>query len=196
MKKYLDCPEGYDVLKEHPLYIELFKIAPPSRGSGGGFTLIIPAQFWPRFVIDEEWRLFTFGKFSKRTFTDKYPEKDVLIGGRKIKTDQSCNKTGVIPEDELFAVTKFPNCPVGFSKISENDEFVKTSCYYTDGSDGAYLTIPAVLWDKFTSDDKWNEKMVTKYGRLRELDWASPERMISFSEKEKNKTGVIPEDEL
>jgi hypothetical protein len=196
MKKYLGCPENYEVLEQNPLYIKLFQVAPPTRISGGGFTLIVPAQFWPRFIYDEQWRNLTFGKYSKHIFTDKYPEKDFIVMGRKIKPDTGITRLGFIPDDEPFAITKYPHCPAGFSKLIENDDFVKMSCWYMDGTDGAYLTIPAVLWDKFTTDVKWPDLMVIKYGRLQELDYAPPEKLATFTEKERNKTGVVPESEL
>jgi hypothetical protein len=36
MKKYVDCPCEYEILEEHPLYIKLFKVAPHTKGTGGG----------------------------------------------------------------------------------------------------------------------------------------------------------------
>lgn len=194
MKKYACCPQKFQITEEHSLYVKLIQIAAPGRG--GVISIRVPAQFWPRFVIDEEWQDSMVGKYGRHYYTDEYPAKIVFVCGREFKDTGGKSTTGAIPDDEPFAITKYPHCPAGFSKLIENDDFVKMSCWYMDGTDGAYLTIPAVLWDKFTTDVKWPDLMVIKYGRLQELDYAPPEKLATFTEKERNKTGVVPESEL
>ena len=199
MKKYENCPDGYEVLEEHPLYIKLFKPTVATRGTGGGDVLCIPAQFWPRFIIDEEWRASLFAGYGKLIFTEKYPKKDYIFNGRILnaKPEESESRSGIVPEGLPFAFTKFPNCPPGHGKISENDEYIKLDFYYIDGSDGGNLIVPAILWDKFVSDANWRERMVVKYARLNELEWRTKEEIIErYSEFELNKTGIIPESEL
>lgn len=199
MKKYENCPDGYEVLEQHPLYIKLFKVAPPTKGTGGGYTLIIPAQYWPRFIIDEQWRASLFAIYGKRVFTKKYPKKDYIFNGRIInaKPEESESRPGIVPDDLPFAFTKFPNCPEEYGKIYENDQYIKLDFYYIDGSDGGNLIVPAILWDKFVTDREWRNKMVVKYARLNELEWKTKEEIIErYSEFEWNKTGIIPESEL
>ena len=197
MKKYKGCPEGYEVLEEHPLYIELFKVE-VNKKTGGGYRLKLPAQFWPRFIYDVEWQESIFTQYGKRVFTDKYPKKDYVFNGRILKVDLSSQgRSGVVPEDIPFAFTKFPNCPEEYGKIYENDQYIKLDFYYIDGSDGGNLIVPAILWDKFVTDREWRNKMVVRYARLNELEWKTKEEIIErYSEFEWNKTGIIPESEL
>jgi len=97
----------------------------------------------------------------------------------------------------VFAITKFPNCPNGFGKVEESDQRIILDHYYLDGSDGGTITVPAILWDKFVQDQRWREKVVSKYTRLKELDYRTEEEILKrFSKEELYKTGVIPESEL
>ncbi|GAA6134773.1 hypothetical protein NBRC116188_15620 [Oceaniserpentilla sp. 4NH20-0058] len=158
----------------------------------------MPAQFWPRFVFDEEWRNELFAIYGKTVYTEKYPKKTVTLGGRVFndKVQDSESRTGIVPEDFKYAFTKFPDCPRDYSKHSENDKEIKLGFYYLDLSDGGHLTVPAVLWDRFVTDKKWRSEMLLKYARLVELDYKSPEEIIKrFGEKELYKTGIIPESE-
>ncbi len=198
MKKYSRCPDGYKILEEHPLYIKLFKVAPFTKTTGGGYSLKIPAQFWPRFVSDPNWQDALFARYGKRIYTGEYPKKDFIFNGRVLNVDSgSERRIGIVPDDIPFAITKFPNCPQGFGKVSENDLEIKLDYYYLDGSDGGYITVPAMLWDRFTSNKFWRNKMLNKYTRLKEIDWKTPEEIIKdYSEDEFHKTGIIPEGEM
>ena len=190
MKKYLGCPDEFEIVEEHILYVKLVEVASPSRG--GLHSLIVPAQFWPRFIVDKEWREVLSGKYAKHFYTDKYPEKVIKIAGRTFKDTGGKSNSGIVPEDEPFALTKFPHCPVGFGKVSENNTEIKVICHYQDGTSGAYLVIPAILWDRFSIDSDWRNAMVIKYARLRDLDRETLGKKLKFSEEEKNKTGIIP----
>lgn len=157
--------------------------------------LIIPAQFFPRFIIDEQWRDTLFATYGKLLFTEKYPKKEFVFNGRILnsKPEGGEVRSGVVPDDLAFAFTKFPNCPSGYGKINEDDQFIKLSFYYIDGSEGGNISVPAMLWEKFIEDEKWRQEMIVKYARLNELDWKTKEEIKSkYSESEIYKTGVIP----
>lgn len=198
MEKYRNCPEGYDIVEEHHLYIILQKEPPPSKPVGGVYTLRLPAQYWPRFIYDIDFRESLFNIYAKLIYTDTHPKKDFIFNGRVVndKPDPYESKSGVVPEDLKHVFTKFPDCPSGYSKHSENDKEIKLGFYYLDLSDGGHLTVPTILWDRFVTDKKWRSEMLLKYARLNELDYKSPEEIIKrYGEKELYKTGVIPESE-
>jgi len=193
LNKYLGCPDEFEIVEEHVLYVKLIQVAFPSRG--GLHSLIIPAQFWPRFIIDGEWRIVLSGKYAKHFYTAKYPEKVIKIAGRVFKDTGGKSNSGLVPENEPFALTKFPHCPVGFGKVSENDREIKLACHYQDGTSGAYITVPTILWDRFSTDSEWRNAMIIKYGRIRDLDENTPVNNLKFSEEENRKTGIIPSHE-
>jgi hypothetical protein len=70
MKKYEECPDEYYILEECPSYIKLFKVAPSTKKTGGGYSLKVPVQFLPRFISDKEWRDVLFATYGKRLYTE------------------------------------------------------------------------------------------------------------------------------
>jgi len=195
MKKYDGCPEGYEILEEHPLYVVIIEVV--TKGIGGVYSLKLPAQFWPRFIYDEEWRRSLFSVYARLVYTEDHPRKDYVFNGRVLNIDRSAeNKSGIVPEDLRFAHTKYPHCPLGFGKISEDDLGVKLDYGYIDGSEGGTIEVPAKHWDKFITDKKWRNRVLIKYTRLKEIDWKTKDEIISkYSEQEFNQTGIIPIDE-
>jgi hypothetical protein len=101
-------------------------------------------------------------------------------------------KPGIIPLEEPFAFSRFTHCPTGYWKINENDGLVHLNLHYRDGSGGASLVVPSILWGKFTNNKKWQEAVTRKYAKLLVLEKGS----ATVSEFERNKTGIVPEDEL
>jgi hypothetical protein len=192
MKKYSGCPEELTIVEEHALYVRVTKIRTSS--SGGLNSLIVPAQYWPRFVTDEQWRNSMMSSYSQHIFTVAYPEKIVMLGGRPFRNTGGMAKPGKIPEGLPF-LTKFPNCPSGYGKDAENDDCITLYCRYQAGMMGGKLIVPADLWSRFTTDSDWRKAMTLKYARMLELDAddVPEERLAKIPDSERRKTGIIPE---
>lgn len=197
MKKYQGCPNDCEVLEEHSLYVKVFK--PTPAATGGSDSLIVPAQFWPRFIFDKEWREDLFATYAKRIYTEKYPKKDFYFAGRLVRGEEAKYESmpSIVPNDTPFAITKLPHCPTTYFKNDEDDSGVVLDHPYIDGFDGGTLKVLAELWDRFVTDQRWRGRMMRKYTRMHELDTKSKAEILEkYSEEELYKTGVIPEDEL
>ena len=188
---YSNCPEDLVIIEKNKLYAKVIQV---SKTSNGGLnSLIVPAKYWHRFSTDEQFKKRMIGSFSKHVFTEDYPEKEVLLGGKPFRDTVGMARPGVIP-DTTPVFTKYPYCPAGYLVEKEAEDSVTLYCAYQAGMMGGRLVVPAELWERFTEDKGWRNKMTRKYARMLELDSSefSKKKLEAITDLEKKKTGVIP----
>lgn len=192
--KYSNCPNGLTIVEETDRYVKVLEVN--KSACGGLNSLIVPVQYWPRFTSDEQFKDRVLDSFSKHIFTEEYPEKEVLLGGRPFRDTIGMAKPGIIP-DTVKVTSRYPHCPLSCLIEEEEDDRVTIYCSYQTGMMGGRLIVPAKLWDRFTQDKEWRHKMINKYARMLELESTdvSEERLKKIPDSEYQKTGVIPEDE-
>lgn len=119
-------------------------------------VLTVPKQFLGRFHRDRNWQDGMFMQYAK---TVKNKTSDWVNGC-------GSSKSGVIPDNEPFAITPYENVPGGHLKIREDENYV----YLILMMDGGFnpqecmLAVPGKLWEKYTTDSQWAREMFTKYG--------------------------------
>jgi len=163
---------------------------PHPRFTGCKFELSVPILFWERFNSDKEWRELMSGKYAK--FIDLgFDINQLSFVPKRINWTI---ESGVIPEDEPFANSKYTDCPRGYEKIEETADFIKLGQQSGRQGGGGEITliVPEIHWKRFTSDIEWRHAMNQKYAKTEWL--GSYPGHIAVPEAESNKTGIIPDD--
>jgi hypothetical protein len=177
-----NLPEGYIITAEDKHYVKIERLT-----NFGERVLFLPVSFMPRFCQDECFRDLLIA-----VYMHTKPKQD------RAYSDQE-KRTGVVPVDIPFADSPYWYCPFPWGKTYENESIVKLSSRgweferYADCR--LDITVPTELWDKFTKDTEWREKVFkkrTSIGYLKDYntgeDLPLPEE---YREKYEGNTGVI-----
>lgn len=176
-----ELPEGYTITAEDRHYVKL------ERSIYGDRVLFLPISFLPRFCQDK-----CFNDLLVSVYMHTIPKHDRAYSDAE-------KRTGVVPVNIPFSDSPYWHCPHPWGKTYEDDHIIKLSTRGWDFERYADcrldISVPAELWDKFTQDKEWREKVEkkrTQIGYLKDYDTGEdlplPEE---WRKKYEGNTGII-----